>query len=65
MCIRDSLITPPEGIVLDPFMGSGTTGVAAVQEGRFFVGIELDPEYHHIAEARIAHAEERQLEMVS
>lgn len=59
------LITPPEGIVLDPFMGSGTTGVAAVQEGRFFVGIELDPEYHHIAEARIAHAEERQLEMVS
>jgi len=46
-------------------MGSGTTGVAAVQEGRFFVGIELDPEYHHIAEARIAHAEERQLEMVS
>lgn len=57
------LIAPPGGTVLDPFMGSGTTGVAAVQEGRFFVGIELDPEYHRIAQARIAHAEQRQMEM--
>jgi DNA modification methylase len=37
--------------------------VAAVQEGRFFVGIELEPEYHRIAQARIAHAEQRQMEM--
>jgi DNA modification methylase len=57
------LIAPPGGIVLDLFMGSGTTGVAAVQEGRFFVGIELEPEYHRIAQARIAHAEQRQMEM--
>jgi adenine-specific DNA-methyltransferase len=55
--------TRPGDIVLDPFMGSGTTGVAAVQEGRFFVGIELEPEYHRIAQARIAHAEQRQMEM--
>jgi site-specific DNA-methyltransferase (adenine-specific) len=47
------LITPPSGIVLDPFAGSGTTGVAAVQEGFGFVGIEQNPEYHKIAEARI------------
>jgi DNA modification methylase len=57
------LIVPPGGTVLDPFMGSGTTGVAAVQEGRFFVGIEREPEYHRIAQARIAHAEQRQMEM--
>lgn len=50
------LVTPPGGIVLDPFMGSGTTGIAALQEGRAFVGIEREPEYHAIAEARIAHA---------
>ncbi len=39
------LVTPPEGIVLDPFMGSGSTGKAAVREGFSFVGIERDPEY--------------------
>ena len=50
------LITPPGGTVLDPFMGSGTTGVAAVQEGREFIGIELEPEYLEIAEARINNA---------
>lgn len=50
------LVTPPGGLVLDPFMGSGTTGIAAVQEGRAFVGVEREPEYHAIAEARIAHA---------
>ena len=37
------LVTPPDGTVLDPFMGSGTTGIAAVLEGRRFVGIEQDP----------------------
>ena len=44
------------GIVLDPFMGSGTTGVAAVQLGRRFVGIEIDEQYFDIACRRIADA---------
>ena len=50
------LVTPPDGVALDPFMGSGTTGVACVREGRSFIGIEREPEYHAIAEVRIAHA---------
>jgi len=50
------LITPPGGLVLDPFAGSGTTGIAAVSEGFDFIGIELDPEHHAIAMARIEHA---------
>lgn len=49
------LVTPPGGTVLDPFMGSGSTGCAAVQEGFNFVGVEMDPEYLEIARARIAH----------
>lgn len=49
------LITPPGGLVLDPFCGSGTTGCAAVLEGARFVGLELSPEYAEIARARIAH----------
>lgn len=47
------LVTPPGGTVLDPFCGSGSTGKAAVMEGFQFVGIELNPEYAAIAEARI------------
>lgn len=47
------LITPPGGTILDPFMGSGTTGKAAMYEGFNFVGVELMPEYMKIAEARI------------
>jgi site-specific DNA-methyltransferase (adenine-specific) len=43
--------------VFDPFMGSGTTGVACVQTGRNFVGIEIDPTYYAIAERRIAEAQ--------
>jgi len=50
------LVTPPSGVVLDPFMGSGSTGKAAMLEGFRFVGIERDEEYLKIAEARIAHA---------
>lgn len=42
-----------DGVVLDPFMGSGTTGVAALQAGRRFIGIEMDAGYFDIAEARI------------
>jgi DNA modification methylase len=49
------LVTPPGGIVLDPFTGSGTTGIASVLEGAQFIGIEREPEYVAIAEARIAH----------
>ena len=41
------------GIILDPFMGSGTTGVAAIQLGRRFIGIEIDPKYFDIACKRI------------
>ena len=43
--------------ILDPFMGSGTTGVACVQTGRNFIGIEIDPTYFAIAERRIKEAE--------
>lgn len=50
------LVTPPEGIILDPFMGSGSTGVAALAEGFRFIGIERDAEYMEIAKRRIAHA---------
>ena len=47
------LITPPNGIVLDPFCGSGTTGIACKLEGFKFVGLEQDAEYCKIAQARI------------
>lgn len=47
------LVTEPGDVVLDPFMGSGTTGMACRAEGRRFVGIELDPEYAEIARRRI------------
>jgi len=50
------LITPPNGIILDPFTGSGSTGKAAILEGFRFVGIEKEMEYCQIAEARIAEA---------
>jgi DNA modification methylase len=55
------LITPPNGVVLDPFMGSGTTGIAAKLEGFDFIGIEREAEYMAIAEARIAHHSELKL----
>jgi site-specific DNA-methyltransferase (adenine-specific) len=48
------LVTPPGGTVLDPFMGSGSTGRGAVLEGFDFVGIEREPEYLEIARRRIA-----------
>jgi DNA modification methylase len=50
------LVTPPNGVILDPFMGSGSTGKAAMLEGFRFIGIELQPEYYDIAEKRISHA---------
>lgn len=47
------LVTPPGGVVLDPFMGSGSTGKAATMEGFRFIGIERDEGYFSIANARI------------
>jgi DNA modification methylase len=51
------LITPRGGVVLDPFLGSGTTAVAAIEEGFDWMGIEKEAEYVAIAEARIAAAQ--------
>ncbi len=45
--------------ILDPFMGSGTTGVACVQTGRNFIGIEIEPKYYDIAEKRIKDAQQQ------
>ena len=53
------LVTPPGGVVLDPFMGSGSTGKGAILEGFNFIGIEQNAEYIEIAKARIAFAQER------
>jgi DNA modification methylase len=50
------LVTPPGGCVLDPFTGSGTTGVAALEEGFNFVGMEQSEEYAEIIRARLTHA---------
>ena len=47
------LITPPGGTTLDPFMGSGSTGIGAIKEGFDFIGIEREEEYFEIAKARI------------
>lgn len=58
-CIE--LISKPGDTILDPFMGSGTTGVACVQLNRNFIGIEIDETYYRIAEKRIREA---QLQMV-
>jgi site-specific DNA-methyltransferase (adenine-specific) len=46
-------------VILDPFMGSGTTGVAAIESGRQFLGIEIDQHFFDLAAKRIAHTNER------
>jgi len=51
------LVTPPGGVVLDPFAGSGSTGVAAVAEGFSSILIERDAEYVEIIRRRLAHAQ--------
>jgi site-specific DNA-methyltransferase (adenine-specific) len=51
------LFTEPGELVLDPFMGSGTTGVACLQTGRRFLGVELDPSHHATALARLKAAD--------
>jgi site-specific DNA-methyltransferase (adenine-specific) len=58
------LVTPPGGLVLDPFAGSGSTGKAAILEGFRFLGIEREAEYVEIARARIAAAEPDQLTLL-
>lgn len=59
------MVVPPDGVVLDPFLGSGSTGCAAVMEDREFIGIEREAEYARIAEARIKYwwSQPRQLEL--
>lgn len=54
-------ITRENDVVIDPFMGSGTTGVACVQTGRNFIGCEIDPTYFEIATKRIAEAQKQPL----
>ena len=53
------LVTPPNGIVLDPFLGSGTTAVAAILEGKQWVGCEITEDYWGIIEARTEWATEQ------
>lgn len=55
------LITPPNGTLLDPFMGSGSTGIAAKKNGFNFIGIEKEEEYFEIAEVRISDTEREDL----
>ena len=61
------LVTPPDGLILDLFMGSGSTGKAALLEGFRFVGIEQDPEYLAIAAARVraAHEQPKQMDLLA
>jgi site-specific DNA-methyltransferase (adenine-specific) len=54
------LVTPPGGVILDPFMGSGTTGCAAVLEGFDFIGCDLDADYVEISRRRIDHWSKQQ-----
>lgn len=55
------LVTPMGGLVLDPFLGSGTTVIACARQGFRWLGIEQEPEYVRIAEARIAHEKDGRL----
>ena len=52
------LVTPPGGVVLDPFLGSGTTAVAAILDGFDWIGCEMTEEYWPIIEGRVIWAEE-------
>ena len=59
------LVTPPGGLVLDPFVGSGTTGIAAALEGLEFIGIDQEREYVDIAHSRLAHWATSHVEVVA
>ena len=48
------LVTPPEGVVLDPFCGSGSTLIASTEEGFGFIGVDVNEEYVHIALNRLS-----------
>ena len=54
--------TPTGGVVLDPFMGSGSTGIACIHEGRDFIGIEIDEGYFQIAKQRISAAQNEMIQ---
>lgn len=56
-----SNVCPPGGVVLDPYSGSGTTGVAAVNTGRQFIGVEMSEHFHDIATRRIMDADSQPL----
>lgn len=56
-----TLLTQPGGTILDPFMGSGTTGVSALKQGFKFIGMEMEPDYFEIACARIKNAQRQGL----
>jgi site-specific DNA-methyltransferase (adenine-specific) len=56
MCYLCRLITPPGGTILDPWMGSGSTGKACGAEGFSFIGMEMDEKYFKIAQARVSAA---------
>jgi site-specific DNA-methyltransferase (adenine-specific) len=58
--LMEQFIGWTRGVVVDPFMGSGTTGVACVNLGRAFVGIEIEPKYFDIACRRIEDAQRQQ-----
>ncbi len=58
-----TLVTPPDGVCLDPFMGSGTTAVACIKTNRKYIGFELSEEYCKIAEKRISEATSNQIEL--
>ncbi len=53
------LFSNPGDLILDPFAGSGTTGVAALRLGRRFLGWEMNPEYVEVARKRLANAREQ------
>ena len=56
VCLMETLVkilTNPEDVVLDPFMGSGSTGVACIRQNRHFIGIELDEKYYNMSYKRI------------
>jgi site-specific DNA-methyltransferase (adenine-specific) len=56
------LVTGPQGLVLDPFMGSGSTGRAAIQEGFRFAGMEMDKDYFEIAQKRVEYSYKKKYE---
>ena len=47
------MLCPPDGVVLDPYIGSGTTALAAKKEGRSYIGVDIDPDYCEIARERV------------